>query len=404
MEIEQAPRRTPMPFSRRKLDRRAVDVLKRLQEAGHETYFVGGCVRDLLLGRQPKDFDLATSASPNQVRRLFRRSRIIGRRFKLVHVYAGRQVYEVATFRSAPEEAIGEEVQVIRDDNTFGTAREDALRRDFRVNGLFLDPVASEIVDWVDGLADIRNRRLSAIGDPLRRFQEDPVRILRLVKFMRRLGLEPGEAEVAAAQEVAPLLVESAPPRVVEEVFRLALTGDLAGVLEDLTALEVLHLVLPDLAGWLERGGDRFDLLVARVERLDEWIRDGGEPSYGLRLAMLYGPFVEEELRPEGRTVQARDGASVPSVVFSALQRRARLPRAVLNRATRILQAQARMDPALDFRKRRRRRSAPDWMLQQDFFAEALECLRCRLEADGRELDLYDEWHERALFMEDRPG
>ncbi len=191
------PLRRRLPFSRRRLDRGGTEIVRRLQEAGFEAYFVGGCVRDLLLGRQPKDFDIATSARPNQVRRLFRRSRIIGRRFRLAHVYSGREVFEVATFRRVPPELEEGEVQMIREDNTFGTAAEDARRRDFTVNALFLDPVEGEIVDWVGGFEDLAARRLRSIGDPRLRFREDPVRILRLLKFLfERIAGDPVTLEV----------------------------------------------------------------------------------------------------------------------------------------------------------------------------------------------------------------
>lgn len=398
MKTRSEPLRQALPFSRRSLDSRAVDIISRLQEARHEAYFVGGCVRDWLLDRQPKDFDLATSASPNMVRRLFRRSRVIGRRFKLVHVYSGREVYEVATFRSAPAEASGDQVQIIRNDNTFGTAQEDALRRDFTVNALFLDPIRAEIVDYSGGLEDIRHRRLRSIGDPRVRFREDPVRILRLVKFMRRLDLNPGSAEVDAAQEFAHHLSEAAPPRVIEEVFRLMQTGDMAGVLEDLQGLGVTPLILPELAEWLDRGENRESLLFTRLAVMDDWIRDGGEPSYAFLLASLFGPLVEEEFDPSLRRLGVKDASQIPGTLFRQLQQRARLPRWVLSRASKILSAQVRMDPTLDFRRRRRRKLEWEHMVQQDFFPEALEYLRCRLEAAEQDLDLYDEWHERALF------
>ena len=399
MEPPASPQRFPLPFPPRRLDRRGVEIVRRLQEAGHEAYFVGGCVRDLLLGRRPKDFDIATSARPGQVRRLFRRSRIIGRRFKLAHVYSGRQVFEVATFRAAPPELDGEEVDIIRDDNTFGSAREDAWRRDFTVNGLFLDPSRGEIVDWVDGVQDVERRRLRTIGDPRVRFQEDPVRILRLVKFLRRLGLEPGRREVRAARELAPEVARSAPPRVAEEILRLMLTGDMEGVLEDLRALGLLELVLPEIHAWLRRDPGNLELLRGHFRVLDEWVREGGEPSYGLRLAVLFGPLVESEFHPATRTLEARDPGQIPARVLGPFQARARLPRAALSRAARILLTQLRLDPPEGL-KRRRRKAQLEKLLDQEYFPEALDYLRCRLEARGRDLTLYDEWHERALFRE----
>lgn len=388
------PTRRDLPFSRQRLDPRAVEVVRRLQEAGFETYFVGGCVRDLVLDREPKDFDVATAARPEQVRRLFRRSRIIGRRFQLVHVYGGRAVYEVSTFRCEPEEARGA-ARLIRNDNTFGTAQSDALRRDFSVNALFLDPLAGAIVDWVGGLEDLRERRLRSIGDPARRFREDPVRILRLVKFLRRLGLEPGSAEILAAYRFAPYLVEAAPPRVVEELFRLLATGDMEGVLEDLLALRALRLVLPDLAPWLEARPERLERLRARLRSLDAYVREGAEPTYGLRLAFLYGLRVEEELDPRRRTLAVRDPAQVPVALLAALQRRGRLARAIVARAGRILLAQSRLEQGPG-----RRPDEAARLADHDWFPDALEYFRCRVEAAGGDLGLHDEWHELALSLE----
>ena len=390
--------RQPLPFSTRQLDRRAVDIVRRLQRAGFEAYLVGGCVRDQLLGMNPKDYDIATSARPGQVRRLFRRSRIIGRRFKIVHVYAGREIYEVSTFRRAPKQ--GESVkEPIRDDNAFGTAEQDALRRDFSVNGLFLDPSKREIVDYIGGLKDLEERRLISIGPPDLRFREDPVRILRLIKFMRRLQLTAGKAEVKASRQHAPLLSQSAEPRVVEEVFRLMLTGDMKGVWEDLNALDLVRTLLPDIAGWLADDPNppaREARMSGLFRGLDDWIWDGGDPGYGFRLAVLYGAWAEAEWLDEHATLGLRDWRHVPVVLLQQLQQRARFPRAAINRGIHILQAQLDLDPPQRSAKkrRRRRRGWQDRLLAQDEFPEALEFLRCRLVTAERDLEPYDKWHE----------
>lgn len=173
------------------LDRDAKRVVKRLQQGGFEAYFVGGCVRDLLIGRRPKDFDVATDARPTEVRRLFRNCRIIGRRFKLAHIFYGDHIIETATFRAEPREQPGDDDELlIVDDNEYGTAESDAKRRDFTVNALFLDPTTHEIHDFVKGMSDLEDRVLRTIGDPEVRLAEDPVRILRAIKFSARLDLE----------------------------------------------------------------------------------------------------------------------------------------------------------------------------------------------------------------------
>lgn len=394
------PVRADLPFSLRRLDRRAVDTVRTLQRAGYESYLVGGCVRDSMLGIRPKDYDIATAARPGQVKRLFRRSRIIGRRFRIVHVYAGRDIFEIATFRREPPREAQDRDEPIRDDNVFGTAAEDAARRDFTVNGLFLDPHKREIVDYVGGLHDLEQRRMISIGDPDLRFREDPVRILRLIKFMRRLDLDAGRAEIEAARAHASMLTEAAQPRLVEELFRLMLTGDMVGCFTDLLALGVVPLLVPDIALWLERSPDNLDRLLSMFDALDRWVQDGGEPGYGFRLACLYGPMIEDELDPDQRTVPVQEIPQVPAFLLSRLQQNARLPRVAIGRAIHIMLAQEIMDPdreALHGRRRRRRKASRERLLASDGFHDALEFLRCRLEAAERDLSPYDEWHELGL-------
>lgn len=395
------PRRAPLPFDPRQLDRAAVGIVEDLQRAGFEAYLVGGCVRDLLLGERPKDFDVATSARPNQVLRVFRRARVIGRRFKIVHVYRGREIYEVATFRRMPEglepDADPSAVEVIRDDNLFGNAEQDANRRDFTVNALFLDPVAGEIVDWVGGLDDVAARRLRTIGDPEVRFREDPVRVLRLVKFMRRLGLDPTPNDVRAARAHARELQQSAPARIAEELLRLMRTGEMEGVLEDLRHLDVLDLVLPELAWWLLEKPERFERLKRRLAAFDGAVQEGHAPDAALALALLFGPRAEEEFDPRTRSLPESELAQIPSRILAEFQARARMPRAALQGAAAILLAQLRLDPPDWMPEKARRRRDPLRVVGQEGFADALECLRCRLEGDGRDPEPYDRWHEWAV-------
>jgi len=396
--------RIPLPFSRSKLDQNAVGLVRRLQKAGFEAYLVGGCVRDLLLGFSPKDYDISTSAKPNQVRRLFRRSRLIGRRFRIVHVYAGREIYEVSTFRAPPIGTDKNRDRAIRSDNEFGDLESDAFRRDFRVNALYLDPIAGEIVDWVGGMADIDARVLHSIGDPLERFPEDPIRVLRLIKFFRRLQLEPGKAEIAAARDCAHRLSESAEPRVLEELFRLMSTGDMEGVWSDLDGLNTLPLILPEFVDWLKGKPEMLPRLLARFRALDHAIQDGAKPGYGFKLAILTGLFVEQELNPKTRQLRVREISQVPAAVLGAIQARARIPRTSVSKAARILTAQLRMDPP-DWYKRRGskgKRWNAELLIEQDCFPEALDYLRCRLEAEDRPLDLYDDWHEKALSLDQK--
>lgn len=212
--------------------RNAVSVTARLQEAGYQAFLVGGCVRDALLGEHPKDFDVATNATPEQVRNIFRNSRIIGRRFRLVHVLFGREMVEVATFRSnhtARDAASGRAVQdssgrILRD-NVYGTLEEDALRRDFTINALYYDPSNRVIHDFTDGVADLKKRTLRLIGDPETRYQEDPVRMLRAIRFAAKLKVELPEATATPIHRMAHMLADIPAARLYEEVLKVFLNG-----------------------------------------------------------------------------------------------------------------------------------------------------------------------------------
>ena len=241
------------------LDRSAIDpdadrVVRKLTRAGHKAYLVGGCVRDLLVARTPKDFDVATSATPTEIKATFRNCRIIGRRFRLAHVFFGSKIIETSTFRANPRDEDDHDL-LIRRDNVFGTETEDARRRDFTINGLFYDVEREEVIDHVGGLADLDLKLIRTIGDPDIRFQEDPVRILRAIKFAARLdfGFEPGtwRALLRWRGEVA----KCAPPRLLEEIHRLMRGGAARRSFELLVETGVLAVLSPYLAGLLEGEG-----------------------------------------------------------------------------------------------------------------------------------------------------
>lgn len=292
------PCRHAVQLDERGIDPDAAKVVRRLTRAGYEAYLVGGCVRDLLLDCRPKDFDVATSASPEDIRRLFRNSRIIGRRFRLVHVlFSGGKVIETATFRKAPqqdEEREGAEL-LIRSDNAFGAAHEDARRRDFTFNGLFYDLDAHQVLDWVDGMPDIERRTINTIGDPFIRFQEDPVRILRAIKFAARLDCGIAPHVYDAMVQCRDALAMAARPRLFEEVLRLLRGG--ASQRSFFLAWEtgVLDVLLPELATFLsdedEQGGMVWQILMAT----DRLTKERREPLSDVVLcgAMLIEPILE---------------------------------------------------------------------------------------------------------------
>ncbi len=283
----------------RLIDADAAKVVRRLERAGFQAYLVGGCVRDLLLGGKPKDFDVATSARPEDVRGLFRNCRIIGRRFRLAHVLYGQgKVIEVATFRRNPVADDDEADLLIRSDNVFGEAHEDALRRDFTINALFYDLDRGQVLDWCGGMEDVARRTISTIGEPSVRFREDPVRILRAIKFAARLDLgihaDCYDAMVAHREELA----KAARPRVFEEILRLLRGGASHRSMWLLWESGVMALLLPELAAFLddaESTGDAAERFWRRLDVLDRMTQERGKPLDDVVLfsALLREPMVE---------------------------------------------------------------------------------------------------------------
>lgn len=246
------------------IDSDAAKVVERLRRYDHKAYLVGGCVRDLLLGLKPKDFDVVTSATPQDIKRLFRNCRIIGRRFRLAHVFFGPKIIETSTFRANPREVEEEDAEgapetesgdlLIRRDNVFGTPEEDARRRDFTINGLFYDIETAEVIDHVAGMADLEARLVRTIGDPDIRLREDPVRILRAVKFAARCNLSIEPETYRRMMEHRQEITKCAQARVSEEFYRLLRAAAARRSMELLLETELLDIMVPDLARALRAG------------------------------------------------------------------------------------------------------------------------------------------------------
>jgi poly(A) polymerase len=267
--------RSDHPISRRFIDRNALKVLYRLHSAGYLAYLVGGSVRDLMMGRTPKDFDVGTNAKPNEVRRLFSNSRIIGRRFRLVHVFFhDGSVVEVSTFRRDPdpEEQRGEPGELlITSDNTWGTPREDAFRRDFTVNALFYDIKDFSVIDHVGGIEDLERKLIRAIGDPELRFREDPVRMLRACEFAGRLGFGIEAATQEAIHRHSKELEKASPARLTEEIVQLLKCGRAGAAMQWMLELGMLEVILPEAYAMLTAGarglGD-FGQILPVIDRM----------------------------------------------------------------------------------------------------------------------------------------
>lgn len=317
-------------ISRRAIDSRVLSVMYRLIGDGHTAYLVGGSVRDLLMGRKPKDFDVATSAHPAQVRRLFRNSRLIGRRFPLVHVFFGRDNIEVSTFRRHDEALAGTQDPLIQRDNCYGTPQDDAFRRDFTVNALFYDPRTGRVLDYAGGLEDLRGRQIRAIGVPELRMREDPPRMLRAVRFAAKLGFVLEAATRAAVERWRADLLRAAPARLALEIHRalaIAAAPQAFAMMRELGLMEVaLPLLDAYLAGLADSAADG-DATARNLAALGLAIAQGLEATPGFALACLFADFY---LRQEGRAERWQEAA--------AMLRSRGVSRASVDEAGRLLQ------------------------------------------------------------------
>ena len=387
------------------LNQDALRVISRLSRQGHEAYLVGGCVRDLLLGRRPKDFDVATSAHPRQVKRLFHNGRIIGRRFKLVHVAYGSHIIETATFRREPEPREADDDLLIVEDNEYGNAEEDARRRDFTINALFHDPSGHRILDYVGGLEDLEAGLLRTIGDPHVRLAEDPVRIMRAVKFATRLGFRIEERTWEAMCALAPDLGRSAKPRVLEEILRLLRSGTSLGAFRMLRACGALKVILPQIDGYLGDRADlatheRADLFWRLLEALDADVHAGNVPTTSVCIAALFLRLIEREADPDTRELpgQPKDLLSVAGEVIDPFALQSRLSRRDSSRVLRIIMQQRR------FTQPSSKRFRPLLFMRGEDFPEALDLFRLRSMAWGQGWELYEAWvarHKKARAATD---
>ncbi len=290
------------------------NIVLRLQEAGFSAYIVGGAVRDLIAGIEPKDFDIATSATPEQVRGLFRRSRIIGRRFRIVHVMDGRDTYEVSTYR-ASNDADGSTDQHGRvlSDNVFGSIEQDAARRDFTVNALYYNPADETITDFHHGVADLKQKTLRMIGDPHRRYREDPIRMLRAVRLGAKLGLGIDPAARAPIREMAELLENVPPSRLFDEMLKLLMSGHAVACIRQLRDEGLHHGLLPLLDVILEQPmGERFVMLS--LANTDERVRLGKPISPGF----LFATLLWHEVLANWEARKASGGTTTPAL-FDAM-------------------------------------------------------------------------------------
>ncbi|HNI36841.1 MAG TPA: polynucleotide adenylyltransferase PcnB [Pseudomonadales bacterium] len=287
-----------------KINSHALQVIRRLQEAGYDAHIVGGGVRDLLLGLRPKDFDVATSATPEQVRQVFRHSRIIGRRFRIVHVLFGREVIEVTTFRghhsnaSNGKEAIAHDSGLLLRDNVYGSIEEDAIRRDFTVNALYYGTDHC-IRDFCNGIRDIEKRRIHIIGDPDTRYREDPVRMLRAVRLAAKLDFSIEKNTAAPIAQLAPLLRDISNARLFDEMSKLLLAGYAVKTFELMVQYRLFHVLFPGPARYFEAENYTDRLIRQALTNTDARIRGDLRVTPAFLYAALLWPVLQQEQQRE---------------------------------------------------------------------------------------------------------
>lgn len=328
------------------VDRDAVRIVERLQGAGFSAYIVGGAVRDLLVGREPKDYDIVTDAEPPRIKKLFYRSRVIGKRFRLVHVYVGERIFEVSTFRSIANGTVG---------NTYGTIDEDAKRRDFTMNALYFDPVESKLVDYVGGLRDIRAGHLRAVIPLSTIFSEDPVRMIRALKYAATTGFSIPFLTRLAIKRNAPLLAGASVSRLGEEAAKILYSGKAGPILESLDRYGLIAAILPGVgAAFHGPGGPG---MRAALAELDAYVASTGDKALRSLLAFVVRGAVEaaQSLPAEDAQAAYHNAVEAARAFLAPLT----MPRVEVEAAVRAVFKAPDPKQKPKRPRRRRRRKAP---------------------------------------------
>lgn len=367
------------------IDPNALFVLKKLHEAGYIAFLVGGGVRDLLMRKKPKDFDISTSAKPEEIKSLFPRNcLLIGRRFRLAHIRFGRHIIEVSTFRAGDPT----DEELIIHDNIWGTPEEDVLRRDFTINGLFYDPLDHKIIDYVGGFEDLKAHCLRAIGDPELRFKQDPVRMIRMQKFRARFGFQVDPKALEALTRCRKEITKSSPARVLEEIFRMLESGASEPFFRLLAESKFLEILFPPLNAYFHQPNG--ELLYSYLKAADSMNTQGGYRTLDravLTAALIY-PILEHEIakrekKPNIGEVMDLTHDMIQSLLFEPYSH---FPRKIRLRCHFILHMQYRLTP-LDKKKRPRTR-----IVKQKGFQDALTFLKLRALIQPDLFKTYEHW------------
>ncbi len=389
-------------ISRKQVSPNVLRTLYRLRDNGFVAYLVGGCVRDLLLERTPKDFDIATDAAPGQIKRLFRNCRLVGRRFRLAHLHFQNEILEVSTFRAAaPTEETDQEEpgpndppprhlkdmdgMVLRD-NVFGTPEDDARRRDFTINALAYNIADYSVIDYSTGLSDLQERLIRPIGDPYVRFTEDPVRMLRAVRFAasHEFVIEPATWEILCG--LSATITRASTGRLYEETLKLFLLGAARPVFDLMNTSGLLAALFPRVRQWLCESNHHLTILQANLARLDQRYKSGFPPSPALFFAAFFGPSLEEAALVHNREGMTRQQAldALCSLAMEEFCKIVSIPGRVTSQVRGILT----MQPSMHRRPPRR----PAVMANRHEFADALAYLRITAEARGENRAALEWW------------
>ena len=384
-------------------------MLYELGRAGYQAYLVGGGVRDLLAGIQPKDFDVATDARPEEVEQVFRRCRLIGRRFRLAHVRMGPEIIEVATFRAQPRSSdedpdhegdeddplhLTDDGGRILRDNVYGTLEDDAFRRDFTINALYYRVTDFAVVDYVGGMDDMRARRVRLIGDPVTRYREDPVRMLRAVRIANKLGFSIDPPAAGPLPDMAPLLAEVPPARLFDEVLKLFLSTQAEKNYADLTSTGLFAALFPMTAEALQAFPDTEAVIHGALAGTAQRVRDDRPVTPAFLYAALLWPVVRQAVDPllaDGASLAQALTATGSDVVAEQVERVA-IPRRFSTPMREIWQLQPRFE--------RRRGKRPMRLLEHPRFRAAYDFLLLRVAAGEADQELADWWTE---FQEANP-
>lgn len=375
------------------IDKDAIYVVRKLRDAGYSAYLVGGSVRDLLIKKTPKDFDISTSARPEQIKQVFNRNCIlIGRRFRLAHIRFGHKIIEVSTFRSGDNES-----DLIVHDNIWGTPEEDVIRRDFTINGLFYDPFEHQVIDYVGGWEDIHKRTLRTIGNPVIRFKQDPVRMIRLIKFRARFGFKISEEALDALATCCHEIKKSSPARVLEELFRMLESGASERFFRLMVESGMLSLLFPELSNYMEgKFGETIYDLLCIADKINSK-KELKTLDRSILAACLLFPMMEQEIKiafldekivPNyGQVLEIADNL-IKRVILSSFSH---FPRKISSTVQYILAAQYRLTPPSGKKHLR-----PKLLLHHEFDL-ALQFLKIRCLKDKSLVDSYNWWqHHHA--------